>query len=815
MPTNPQSREKLIFDQLRNEQLESLKRFSYLLLNRWYYIVAGAAIGLSLAFLATWYLVPQYQTHMQVVKQSENKPNIALPTIPGMEEFSRNSSVNLEYEKSFFNSKPSLLHMFDRLGLDVSYYVQQGMRKRMLYGERNPLRLTTDTASKERPADVSLTLNLDEAGKGFTLYTEDEDWAPVLDGKSFVLGQWQEAGGWRFRVDYRKVDTALEDGKPIQAFSLQIHDRDKLVRKYKERINISLLEDRRTGENPVTVLALDVKAPSKQQGIDILNALYEEGQRKDINEKHKSLSKTIAFIEGQLQQITDSLGLASNQIHRIKLQNKNVALGSNDVFSRVLKLEEERKQLMMAAKYYTYLKQYVKSNAKGQLMTPSSFGVESQALNSMLTRYIEVKLEAQGDMGDLASRSPLYKLEKDTQQRAVRTMEEGILSTIDNQTRALNFQVAEMDEEMKRLLGRADNVLYQEKAYEDFSRLFKLNESLFNVLLQKKAEASISLASAVSDYSIVEDPEADEDPVYPNKPLSYLIGLLLGMLVPVGLLYARHRMDDKVKTQEELERLCGLPVLGMVAKSPKDVPIVMEGDPKSSAAESIRGIRANLRDQIGGHGDCYTLMFTSSISGEGKSFVSLNVAASFALLGKKAIILDCDLRKPRLHTVLNMSNSAGMSDYLEGSLAMEEMIRDTGVENLSIILAGNILPNSIELLSNSRMEALMAYLKAHYDVVVIDSPPVGLVADAKMLYRYSDSIMMISRYDYTPITLVSDMKEHFSEKELGRVSVLFNAVDIHGRYSKYGKYGYGSYYANDEDGKHKSKVEILREKIGV
>lgn len=781
---SPRSEEHA-FAQLQREQLEELKRFFFLLLRKWYYIAAGAVLGLILAFTANKLLTPQYQVGMQVIKQSEGKGDLGLPAIPGMEELGK-SSVNIEYEKSFFKSKPSLLAVIEKLGLGVSYYAQEGFGKQLLYGTENPLLLRTQ--SKAYPKGVSFQLDSPD-GKTFTLTTSDDLWAAQVKGKQFSFGTPQQVSDWQFTLHYTL-------GKP-GSYTLLVHDQEALVRSLKESINLSVLGGK-GADGPVTVLAFDYKNPSPARSTDLMQALYEQAREQNIQEKNEKLYKTIAFIEQQLGQITDSLKQASTRMHQLKLQDKQVALGSTEVFARVLKLEEEKKQLQVAAKYHAYLKDYIRKKGEGQIISPATFGVDNGTLDAMLTRYIELKLQSQRDLGDYANKSPLYQMEKEEQKRALKSLEQGILGNIDNQAASLNFRIRELQSEMGTLMGGANSVLTREKAFEDFARLFKLNENLFTVLLEKKAEASISMASATSDYRLLEAPEVAPKPVAPKKPLNYLIGLLLGVLLPVGGLYVFNMLDDKIKTQEELERLSQLPVLGAVAMSNQPEAMVMAHAPKSAVAESIRGIRANLRYLVPNQAQGYCLMLTSSVSGEGKTFLSVNLAHALAMLGKRVVVVGCDLRRPRLHEVMGISNARGLSDYLSGGSELVDVLRPTPMEGVHVIVAGPVPPNPVELLSNQRMHGLMERLKEQFDVVLLDCAPVGMVSDAKALYSYADVILMVARQSFTSRELARQISSHFDAQEQKRLSLLLNAVEMTSRYG-YGSYGkYGLYYEEEK-----------------
>ena len=363
----------------------------------------------------------------------------------------------------------------------------------------------------------------------------------------------------------------------------------------------------------------------------------------------------------------------------------------------------------------------------------------------------------------------------------IRSSKENINQSI----RDINNDIAQAERELRRFPK-------EEQELANLERQFSLSQGAYNLYVSKKSEANLIKAANVSDIIFIDRAkDVGNGPIGPNKRLNYVIATIIGGAIPLVLVFLLVFFNTKIGNPNELKTLSQIPVLGVIGKSPHKSSLIVKEYPKSSIAEAFRGIRTSLqfiykKKNLDG---AKTVLVTSSVSGEGKTFTSINIASVFALSEKKTVIVGLDLRKPKIFDDFNLSNDVGVVNYLIGQASLGEITQESGTPYLDIILAGPIPPNPAELLISDQMAELMAELKKEYDYIVLDTPPVGLVADALELMQYADANLYMIRQGYTKKGMLALVNEKYRNGEISNVSFVLNYFRTKGRYG-YG-YGYG------------------------
>ncbi|MFO0202022.1 MAG: polysaccharide biosynthesis tyrosine autokinase, partial [Alphaproteobacteria bacterium] len=333
---------------------------------------------------------------------------------------------------------------------------------------------------------------------------------------------------------------------------------------------------------------------------------------------------------------------------------------------------------------------------------------------------------------------------------------------------------------------------------------FEVNQNIYIYLLQKKAETSIAKAAAISDNKILDQAVLVEEPVEPNKRAVLLLALLLSGVLPLSGIFLQKFFRTTVGSREELSRLTDIPVLGVVGHAKETDNLVVQHQPKSRIAEAFRSVRTNLQF-FGKQGGNKIILITSSVGGEGKSFVTLNLASVLAMQDYKVLIVGLDLRKPKLFQDYNISNDSGVSSYLIGNGSLSKLIKSTGVANLDMIPSGPIPPNPSELISKPEMEKMFTELSEMYDYIIVDTPPVGIVSDALLLMKYSHINVYVVREGYSRKEYITSLNDQFHEGKFKNLCLLMNDSGFGKSYGYgYGNYGYGNgsgYYDEDESSK--------------
>jgi tyrosine-protein kinase Etk/Wzc len=349
--------------------------------------------------------------------------------------------------------------------------------------------------------------------------------------------------------------------------------------------------------------------------------------------------------------------------------------------------------------------------------------------------------------------------------------------------------------------------------YLEIERRFNVVNGIYSFLLQKRSEASIVSASNVANSEVVDPAVAPANPFFPNYQLNYLVGGALGLIIPFLFIVIRELTFNRIETRGQLERITSIPIIGVIGHNEQSSNLAIMDKPKSIIAETFRSLRSNLQ-YFSTEKELQTILVTSGSSGEGKSFCSINLASIMAISGKKTILLGLDLRKPKLYDDFGLTNDLGVSNYLGGFVEMKDIIIHSDYNNLDLIFSGPVPPNPAELLMGTKMDALMSFLKETYDIIIIDTPPIGVVSDTFGLLKYSDINLYLVRHLYTEQDAIKPLNDYRERGMVQNIAIILNDFKSRTGYGygyNYG-YGYGYGYGNkygggyyDENVKKQSK----------
>ena len=411
--------------------------------------------------------------------------------------------------------------------------------------------------------------------------------------------------------------------------------------------------------------------------------------------------------------------------------------------------------------------------------------------------------------------NPAFELVNAKIQNALDAMQESIKEIIHASTLKLN----EIQQEEDTIESEIQKLPITERRLLGIQRDFKLNDDIYTFLLQKRADAAISKASNVADNKVIDQASAEDAiPISPQRSKNRMIALVLGILIPLSIMVIVEFFNDKIIDVKDIEKLTKVPILGSVGHNEKMSDLPVAESPKSTIAESFRALRTNLQ-YVMRNKEQKVICITSTISGEGKTFCAVNLAAIMAQGNRKTLLLSFDLRKPKIHHIFNLNNEAGISTYLIGKSTYEEIITKTNVENLYVTTAGPVPPNPAELLDTVKMEEFMERVRKDFDVILMDTPPIAIVTDAVLLTRFSDGNIFVVRHNFSTkdvLNLVDDL----SVKRGVNIGILVNDVKYNSYYG-YGKkysysYGYGNVYSDyyGDYRKQTFKEKLIRNLFG-
>jgi len=383
-----------------------------------------------------------------------------------------------------------------------------------------------------------------------------------------------------------------------------------------------------------------------------------------------------------------------------------------------------------------------------------------------------------------------------------------VLESIRNQIKSTEAGINDIKNTSNRYASILQGLPNKEKELLSISRQQSIKNSIYTFLLQKREETALSYSSTVADSRVIDVAETGGSPVSPKRMMILGLGFAIAMVLGIAFVEIREMLNRNVMFRSEIEKLTRVPILGEIAFDQSQSSLVIAEGKRSFIAEQFRQLRTSL-GYLGINSRKKKIMITSSISGEGKSFITANLGVSLALIGKKVVILELDLRKPKLSDAFNVSRSKGISNYFIGDMEAEEIIKSTETANLFIIPSGPVPPNPSELILNGRMLELLAYLETHFDYIIIDTAPINPVTDAFIISPMCDATLFVIRHGYTPRIQLQKLDDQNKIRELKNMAIIFNGVKNRG----YGNYGYGYGYGygyTDETETKKAKRKKTR-----
>lgn len=557
---------------------------------------------------------------------------------------------------------------------------------------------------------------------------------------------------------------------------------------------------RARGLSGTSLVEISLTGANKNRIVDYLNKTVEILAEDELEQKTNYARSTKEFIDDQFKNTSDSLKLIEDYIGNFKQKNLIYQLSAegNEIFSQTTSLDKQQKELTDKIEYYKNLEAYITShNSYSNIPAPAIINISDPSIPEMMRNLTTLSIEKDKLSREVTGNHPsLIIVEKEVEiARAV------LLENLSSLIKTTEVILSKSRERLINYKTELNKLPSKEQILLNYQRRFSLTESNFIFLMQKRYEADIAIAATVSDISVL-DPAKDTGQkfILPRVPFNYMVALLLGTIIPLFIIISKEILDTHIHSAEEIERNSPIPILGVVGKKTSKSNLTVFVQPKSAVSESFRALRSNVQFLFVGNKEVKNkaILVTSSVSGEGKTFVSKNVATVLALGGKKTLLIGMDLRKPKIAIDFNLEHEKGVVNYLIGEVDKNSIIQRTEVPNLDIILSGPVPPNPSELLLTKSAEELMLDLKTKYEYVIIDSPPVGIVSDAFELLKYVDTTMYVVRQNYSQKGMLKMINEKYEKGEVKNVSIVLNDFNIK---SKYGyEYGYG--YGYDGYGKY-------------
>jgi tyrosine-protein kinase Etk/Wzc len=768
-------------------------------LRRWPYILTFLALALLAAFLFNRYATPVYQVKSRITTTKfSQQPYTPVPGVIDANFFLKGYTDVYE-EIPLLKSRERIEEAVNMIDYQVSYF-SKGLVKTNESAHGNGFDVQVDTILLNGyPAGIPIYVNQLDAST-FNLNVESDRWA-TLNTPVYRYGQPITLGAAQVRI-VKTNGLTLEKDK----YFFTLNQKDDMVRDFQNRLVI----DWALKGSAMLDLSMESEVPDRD--VQFMNAFYEVVTLMGMRDKNQTLSNTIEFIDEQMNIINDSVLFYQNQVDQLKLKNVKLNLGTEYIFTKFADLDKRRAEIAMKESYLRYLETYFKTNNNpADVFAPSVMELNVPLLEDWVGRYIEQRLGEQVLKNAGNALNPLVTMQDSLKRKLIDGIYESIASTRLRNEEALK----QIEQESVILYSSVKDVQLDFRELTQHQRLLQLNVSLFDLFLRRKTEAAISRASAASDYKIIDKPAYSRQPIFPDKLLNLLMAAVLGLVLPIGFFVVRDVTNTRITDKDELQKILSMPMLGSIPHSPYlNMPTIAQ-HPRSVVAESFRAIRANLKFVVPQQGQCITLMVTSSVAAEGKTFCSINMAQSLVLAKKKVLLIGADMRRPNFQNYITVNEGPGLSEFLAGLTSIDSIVHAGDSQLPDVIHAGVIPPNPTELLVTKRMEELMARLKEVYEYIIIDTAPIGLVADAMELLRYTDLNLFVVRQNVTHKGALRMIAELYNEGKIKNFAVVFNDMVIRKAFGSFGSYvygmgydGYGYGYYEEDNGKMKKKQKI-------
>ncbi|HAS59470.1 MAG TPA: tyrosine protein kinase, partial [Algoriphagus sp.] len=757
----------------------------------WPWYVLFTMIFLIATFLFHRYTVDEYEVTGSMVIKTNTSPEARIMDRSNI----FNSGVNLENDILRLRSKNLAREALKKLHFDVEYFAKTNIKDIELY-DRSPIRVDVDWGHLQvTDTQVELQILSDENFK-LLPYTES-----ILDinsaqasgdesiyNKTYTFGQEVETGRSKFTVHL------VNPGRVGDIVIFQLKNPSYLEEYWARAIRVNLENDFSS------VLRITTTTKVVEKGRDYINSLMESYINYDLNEKNKIQENTIAFIEEQLGFLEDSLKQKERELQEFKVENKllDVSAEFSNILTKMNTLDEKSAELDYQLNYFEQIRRYMEMKSKdfSDVIAPSVIGVPDPLLNGLIQTLVTLSQDRRKLLATVNENHPeVVKI--DVQMEKVQdALFENVVNLIENTQK----QKQSITREIRSYDAQFATLPESESKYTGIFREFKLRESLYTYLLEKRAEAGIARASNVSDNAIL-DAAKRGTLVFPKKQQNYALAIALGLLLPFGFIVVRDMFDDTIKDQRDLKKHFMIPQLGVIGYSQKETNKVVLEHPKSAVAESFRSLRSAITYLASGK-NTKRILVTSSVSGEGKTFTSLNLASAMALGSKRTVVVGGDLRRPKLAQYFNQSDKVGLSTYLIGKVEAPEIVMKSDNENLYFVPSGVIPPNPAELLQTQRLKDFLDYLDQNFDVIIFDTPPMGLVSETIDLMRLFDINLYVVRQNYTNKDHLVMINDLFNNKQVKNVYGVFNGIINSGYHYEGYNYGYGNTYLYSQNNKY-------------
>lgn len=775
------------FDQEEKKQANVTLDFKRVLaraIRFWYVVVLSLGIAFTVAFYKTRYSQRIYPVSASIMIREMQETG-------GAELLYKNALIdpyrNYLNEPYIIRSYPLIEKVVRSLNFHVTFF-QEGYLKTSDAYSFNPVRARWCGPDKIQPGRYIFTI---KDANHYTI-TEVSSGSGQRESDQFAIGDSIQFGQLHLcveRIQDRTIDPFI--GSP---FLLLVQDPVSVASSYVGRLNVEWAAE------GAGVINLSLTGTNPDKEIDFLKNLILHYRQADLDKKNETAERTIEFIREQLRGIKDSLKIVEFKLQRFGNSSrvKDMSEEAQRLLAKTETFEIQKAELLIRQNYYQYLDAYLEKSESqiDQVILPSSMGISDPILSSLLNKMVDLQLEIKMYVAPERVSNPVVTSKIERIREIRREVQEAIRSLRSTDKIKMNF----IDKQISSTEKQLEMLPVSERQLIAVQRNYSLLENLYVFLMQKLSEAGISKASNTSDIIPVNPPM--QGGIISPKPIqNYSIAAIFGLVVPMIIFILFELVNNKIQSKEDIDKMSSIPFIGGVGHNSTGNNLTVIDRPKSGIAESFRALRSNL-NFFTGNQTKKVFMVTSSISGEGKTFTTINLATVFALSGKKTLIVGADMRRPKIFQDFGRNNDHGLSTYLSGIDDFGQIVQDTSIENLFLVSGGPVPPNPSELLLTTKFESFIKQAIEKFDFVLIDTPPLALVTDAFVMSNFANHTVFVMRQNFSPKDFVRSIDEYYRSGKIKNISILLNDIYKSGLGYGYGQgyayqygyaYGYGAY----------------------
>lgn len=749
----------------------------------WKWFVVSIAFFVAIGFLVYLKKDRIYDVSTSILLKEEKGGGQKSAALGDLESLGLVSTTNnIDNEIAVLSSPKLIKQVVLSLDLHTSYFLDGFFRDSEVYKDCPYTVRLKDVTPEELPG--KLVLNIKKENSGFSLWGShivndiETDITTKLENIPGEIELPNNLG--KLYIEYRDgyVNRSIED-----VYYVVMRNVSSVAGYIASNLKIS------PTSKGASVLNVNLSVLNPSKGVDILNQIVVTYNANNVSENNEIAMNTSKFIEDRLITINSELKDVEDKVvdYKTKQGITEIEPEIQMLVNQSSSIEQNKIQVESQLKTVEFVENFLQKPENIDKLVPS-LGITDPALTSLISQYNSALLsyDRVEKRTGAANPSRIKALEE------LKNMREGILLSIKNQKQSITLSKNELGKQLSSISSRVKALPSQQRNLLEIMRQQQVKQAISVFLMQKLEETNLGMAATSDKAKVITDPWSSNGFLKPSRETIFLMFFLIGLIIPIIIIFVREKMQLNIVSRKELEQLSNVPIIGEIMKKEEQDPIVVKPNNTTPIVELFRTLRNNIRFIMDSEKD-KVILVTSTIPGEGKTFISINLATSFTLSDKKVLLIGVDIRNPKLSVDMGFSKGAGLTSYLSGSESNWKSLlaKIDEFPNLDILQAGVIPPNPNELLMKPALKQLIEEAREIYDIVLIDSAPIGVVSDTFLLHKYVDMTVFVTRENVTPKQAIPFINEIYTENKLPRMYMIINDVDLA---KNKGKYGYGYTY---------------------